>query len=212
VKKTLVPAAALALSLMTVGVGLAQAEEPANCADAITTLQRADSDHRAAVAADDKLADAVDADERLKEAQDARDDAQRNVAPIDTVTAARTERDKQQAIVDNRASTGAERRAAEEEVAALNIYIRAEQDLTRAKNDADDVNVVDARREADKTNAGDLKKALDEARADFNRICINKDDPTDDVTTTPATPAPAPDVHVTVVAPRGGVNTGGGPA
>jgi hypothetical protein len=214
-KKLAVLGAAVALSVMTAPLAYA-ADDPANCADAITALQRADSDHRAAVAADEALADAVAAGERLEDAQDERDDAQLGVAPLATEASAKDRRDEVRRLLeleedDPGFPTGEARAALEREETRLNRYIEAEQDLTRAKSDAD-ADVVALRRKADDTNAAALKTALDDARTDFNRICIDEDDPTDDVTTTPATPAPAPDVDVTVVTPRGGVATGGGPA
>jgi hypothetical protein len=228
VKKIVVPAAALALSLMTVGVGLAQAEEPANCADAITALQRADSDHRAAVAADDKAAAAKKADDDLGRAEDRLAAAERDLAAArDELARANTRLAgvKADAVATDSPGgatvTAAEQTLIDDAQAAVATAQDRVDDLTVVRNDRkaerDDAvdleNDADAdalQDEADKTNAADLKKALDAARDDFNRICIDADDPTDDVTTTPATPAPAPEV--TVVVPNGGVNTGGGPA
>jgi chromosome segregation ATPase len=231
-KKIVVPAAALALSLMTVGAGLAQAAEPANCADAITALQRADSDHRAAVAADDKAAAAEKAVDDLERAEDRLADAERDLAAArDTLTRAKDRladlKKPGDGPDDNTTQEPGETIGSEQQIADAQSAVDAAEDkvddLTVVRNDRleerndavdleNDGDADDLQDEADKTDAAALKKAVDEARDDFNRICIDEDDPTDDVTTTPATPTPAPDVDVTVVTPRGGVATGGGPA
>lgn len=220
-KKILVPAAAVTLCLMTVGVGLAQAEEPANCADAITALQRADADHRAAVVADEKAAAAEKADDDLERADDRLADAERDLASARDDLAQKQTRLDELDGADNVVPSADDSPGAVDAKAARDEAQDEVEDLTVVRNDrkserddaADLENDADAsalQDEADKTDAAALKRAVDAARDDFNRICINEDDPTDDVTTTPATPAPTPEV--TVVIPNGGVNTGGGPA
>lgn len=213
-KKILVPAAALTLCLMTVGVGLAQAEEPANCADAITALQRADADHRAAVVADEKAAAAEKADDDLERAEGRLADAERDLgAANDRLTQAQARIDDAEPPLTGQAladATAARDDAKEDRDDARRVRDDRLNERDDARDLAEDTDAAALQDEADKTDAGVLKKAVDAARDDFNRICINEDDPTDDVTTTPATPAPAPEV--TVVIPNGGVNTGGGPA
>jgi hypothetical protein len=214
VKKIAVAGAVLAGLVMTVGASVAYAEEPANCADAITTLQRADADHRAAVDADNKAAAAEKADDAVDRARDRLADAQ-----LDLDDANRRLNDVKADAIDSTGPDGATISDAEQSLIdtaqdrandAKGVRDDRQEELNDAidlENDADADALQD---EADKTDAAALKKALDDARADFNRICIDEDDPTDDVTTTPVTPAPAPEI--TVVVPQGGVSTGGGPA
>jgi hypothetical protein len=179
VKKTLVLAAALALSLAGAPAAFAQDSEPADCAAAVTALNAADVAHRDAADADDKFQTAKDADDDLKRAE--RLLAEAEEALEKTNNDAR--HDNPETAEDESTVTAEEQRSIDAAEALVNTRT-AERDeaLVKAnKTDADEL-----RRKANKTDAAELKKALDEARKDFDRLCGG-------VTTTPPTPAPAPE-------------------
>lgn len=231
-KKLIVPAAALALSLMTVSVGWAQAQEPADCGAATVALTSAQSDLNKAKDDDEKAA-------KAKEADDAFDRADRDLRQAQN----RLQRAKDAVNAPNHEATEAEKRELE---SAQNAVDEATKERDRARKQADKENAAQLQRVADRTDAADLQKRLAAAQDDVNRLCGG-------VTTTPQAPdndvdcdevsddeaqrilnadrsdpnnldtdndgvaceedaALNPPPTVNVVVPQGGVATGGGPA
>lgn len=160
-RKTLVPAAVLALFVMTAPTALAQ-DGPVDCAAAVTALNAADVAHRDAVAADEKHAAGKEADDELVRAENRLAKAQ---AELDAAIAA-----------DNAAGATEDSPAT---VSAKALVATRTDEVNRARVEADKTDADELRRKANRTDAAALKTALDEAREDFDRICGG-------VTTTPA--------------------------
>jgi hypothetical protein len=168
VKKTLVPAAALAMSLMTVSVGWAQAQEPADCGAATSALTSAQSDLNKAKDDDEKAQKATDddtafdrADRELRQAQNRLDRAQK-------------------AVDEGLPAGGTEAEQRELESAKKDVR-QATNERDRARKQADKENAAQLQRVADRTDAAELQKRLDAAQEDVNRLCGG-------VTTTPQAP------------------------
>lgn len=171
-KKTLVPIAVLALSVLTAPVAFAQ--EPADCAAATVALQTAKTDHDKAVADDKKAEEARDADRAFERADR---DFERAKKRLDNARAAVVPDEK-----DDPAEEIAELRSAEKN------FDQASKERDRARTKADKTNADQLQRVADRTDAAALKKVLDEAQDDVNRLCGG-------ATTTPSpTPEPEDDI------------------
>lgn len=188
-----------ASALLTTGVGVAQAAEPADCGEAITVMNAADVAHRDAVAADEKAAAALDADRELLRAEHRLADAK---AAVEAAIAA----DNEAGLTEDSPAT----------VSAKALERTRQAEADKARVEADRTDARELGREARKTDADELKKALDDAKADFDRLCINNkpDNPEPEpADPAPADPAPTPqdddDFSQVGVVPQGGVQTGG---
>jgi hypothetical protein len=154
-KRIVVPAAALTLCLMTVSVGWAQAQEPADCGAATVALQTAKSDRDKAVADDEKA-------EEAKEADRAFDRADRDLRQ------AQARLTRAQAAVEEGGGTAEEQEELRSAEKAVN---QATKERDRARDKADKENADQLQRVADRTDAGELQKRLVAAQEDVNRLC-----------------------------------------
>jgi hypothetical protein len=216
----------LVLTTSVVLAPIAMAQEDPTCAEAITALQRADTDHRAAVEADEKADEAEKADDELTRAEERLADAQsaaqakgvaREHQTEQSADRLRGERDELREVEDR--SVAQDQRLAEidERLPLIDAVLDARDEFDLAREAAEETDERALRDEAEKTDADELERALEDARDDFNGVCINGED---DPTTTPApttSPAPAPEPAKDITSqvgtvPSGGVDTGGGPA
>lgn len=189
-KKIIAIAASAAVSvttagLMLVGGGIAVGAEPDNCADAVVALNEANVDHRAAVDADKKAADAKAADEALERAEDRLKVAQEELEVAEFELSQIPDPPAQ-----GEDPAKAARDAAQKKVDDARAKV---DDLTEARDNAKKLaDATDAgalQDEADKTDVVATQRVLDEARADFDRECTEGEDPTAVPTTPPAAPA-----------------------
>jgi len=191
-KKTLVPIAVLALSVLTAPVAFAQ--EPSDCAAATIALQTAKTDHDKAVAADKRLADAVADDQAVERAEREVRQAFRRVdgfvIGVHDVPSGRAIMNEIEDLLKRPEANpgGQDRRTLERKREVLRDYLRANDRLEDARRKADRTDVRALRRIADRTDADALKKVLDAAQDDVNRLCGG-------ATTTPSpTPEPEDDI------------------
>src|SRR5690606_7592950 len=182
-------------------VALAE-EKPADCGAAITAMNRADEAHRAAVEADEKAAAAEAADKAAEDAEKAleaaRDAAVAAGAPSNTHTQGKLDalREELEGLPEKDTPTDADRvRRAEleEKIPLIAAVIEADKAHADAKADADRTNAAALRAEAEKTDADELKKALDEAKEDFDRLCIKTGEKTEPTNVPAPTTPPADD-------------------
>ena len=177
--KTLLSSLAAGALLAGLAVGLpavASADEPADCAAAVTALNAAFSAHKDAVDADDKAAAAKDADQKLEDAQKEHSAAKANVAPISTRKGAQDAVDLiDKQLADN--PSDLEKKVLNSKRKDLVRFIEADKGLEQATKDAGS-DAVALQNKADKTDAKALLVDLNKARADFNRLCVGQPDPT----------------------------------
>lgn len=172
-KKTLVPIAVLALSLLTAPVAFAQ--EPTDCGAATSALTSAQSAHSDAVADDEKAKTAKDADDAFDDADRELRQANNRLQRAEDAIADRGPVNGDRASQEPADGTPAEKKELKSAKQAVKDATE-ERNKARTKADKEDANQL--QRKADRTDADELKKAVDEAQDDVNRLCGG-------VTTTP---------------------------
>jgi hypothetical protein len=186
-KRTILPAAVLVLSVMTVSPALAQSAP--SCAEAQLAFTRAQVAVDEAVSADDAAAAAKAADAALDDAEQERDDAFRALVgyPVYGVTegdlpSAVAIRDEIRDLLALEDDTPREPRPVlEDKLELVERYIDALRAVPAAREKAEASDAVALQRAADDTDAAALTAGRDDARRAADEVCGG-------VTTTPPPP------------------------